>query len=352
MHRRAKGFGLVELMVGMFIGLLLALTVYATLILGEANRRTAITSNSAIGNGMASVFMVQTDVKNAGDGMWQNKTLLCNGINIYYAGNVVANADPIAPVTITDGGSDSASDEIAVAQATSIIANIGATVVTQMTSAAGAFKLNSIRAMQVGQLYLAANPSLNQPCTVGKITGLTTQSYGGDVAHAASDWNPANPATTFSNAPAYAAGSEVLYLGDFQWTTYRVRQEKLERWDRIRDTVSVLADNVVLLKAWYGTTNGTTQAIEQWTPATEAWAPPLDSAHAAAIRAVRLAVVTRSQTQEKPSISGGACDATTVAPASWPGGPTLDLSANPKWQCYRYRTLTVVIPLKNMTFGS
>jgi len=107
----------------------------------------------------------------------------------------------------------------------------------------------------------------------------------------------------------------------------------------------------VQMKAWYGTTNGTVPQIEQWVPATGSWASPLDTAHINAIRAIRIVVVARSQHAEKPTVVGGSCDATTTAPASWTGGPTLNLSGDANWQCYKYRTLTLVAPLKNIIFG-
>ena len=44
-------------------------------------------------------------------------------------------------------------------------------------------------------------------------------------------------------------------------------------------------------------------------------------------------------------------DATPAAPTAWAGGPALDLTADPDWQCYRYKTLLLTIPLKNMIFG-
>jgi type IV pilus assembly protein PilW len=66
---------------------------------------------------------------------------------------------------------------------------------------------------------------------------------------------------------------------------------------------------------------------------------------------VRITVVARAPHREKPATAGGACDATTVAPVSWAGGPAIDLSADPAWQCYRYRSITLTIPLKNVIFG-
>jgi type IV pilus assembly protein PilW len=64
-----------------------------------------------------------------------------------------------------------------------------------------------------------------------------------------------------------------------------------------------------------------------------------------------MVVVARSPHREPPTVAGGPCDATPVAPDSYPGGPAIDLTADPDWQCYRYKTLLLTIPLKNVIFG-
>ena len=64
------------------------------------------------------------------------------------------------------------------------------------------------------------------------------------------------------------------------------------------------------------------------------------------VLAVRLAVVARSALAEKPTVIGGACDATTALP-TWSGG-TLDVSADPNWNCYRYKVFETTIPLRNL----
>ena len=73
------------------------------------------------------------------------------------------------------------------------------------------------------------------------------------------------------------------------------------------------------------------------------------------IYAVRLAIVARSAVKEKADSSGTCVTTTTtsVNMPSWSGG-TIDVSknpdgtANPDWQCYRYKTFETVIPLRNL----
>ena len=62
-------------------------------------------------------------------------------------------------------------------------------------------------------------------------------------------------------------------------------------------------------------------------------------------------VVARSAHRERPTVAGGPCDATTAPLESYPAGPAIDLTADPDWQCYRYKALLLTIPLKNLIFG-
>jgi type IV pilus assembly protein PilW len=269
-----------------------------------------------------------------------------------YQGGTVANAAAVAPVVITPGDEDEDSDSITVAYSDSVLANNGIPLIAGMSAATSALRTANARGIAVNDFLIVANPAGSLPCTLMQATGTSASGFGYDIAHATSSaWNPPDPGAAFTTAPAYPAGSLVFDIGQFNWVTYRVTSGNLEAVNRITNTVDVVANNVALLKAWYGTSNGTTSQIEQWTPATDAWASPLDASHVNAIRAIRIAAVARSQHPEKPSVAGGACDATTVAPTSWPGGPTLDLSGNSNWQCYRYRVLSLVIPLKNVIFG-
>jgi type IV pilus assembly protein PilW len=60
-------------------------------------------------------------------------------------------------------------------------------------------------------------------------------------------------------------------------------------------------------------------------------------------------MVSRSATPEKPSDKSKTCDTTTTPPV-WSGG-TFNLSANPNWQCYRYKVFESTIPVRNMVWN-
>jgi type IV pilus assembly protein PilW len=126
---------------------------------------------------------------------------------------------------------------------------------------------------------------------------------------------------------------------------------------------NAVADNIVQLRAQYGVDDGVNDGsvtfggtfvagdglVDRFVSAAAFNAlptPPWQS-----VIAVRLAIVARSALAEKPSGGAGApCDTTTAAP-SWSGG-SFDLSADPNWQCYRYRVFETTVPLRNWIWKS
>jgi type IV pilus assembly protein PilW len=103
-------------------------------------------------------------------------------------------------------------------------------------------------------------------------------------------------------------------------------------------------DNIVQLQAQYGkdlTNDGMVDVFNETTPA--------NAAEWAAVLAVRLAVVARSNLQERPD-PDGVCRVTTAISANrprWIAGD-IDVSADPNWQCFRYKVFQTVVPLRNM----
>jgi len=75
---------------------------------------------------------------------------------------------------------------------------------------------------------------------------------------------------------------------------------------------------------------------------------PTTAAQWSQVLAVRIGIVARAATPEKPSGTGG-CDTTTVAP-TWVGG-TFNLTADANWQCYRYKIFQNTIPVRNMLWS-
>jgi len=347
--RTQAGLSIVEVMVGLMVGILVTLSAWGSVMFYEANRRTSMGGNSALENALATALTIQRDAKSAGLGFVFAGQSVCQSLNAYYNGGITKNADPFGPLTVTDHGA--LPDEISVAYASSILGGAPVKMISGMSDPGDLIKVNTTGNIASGDMVLVAPTAPGQPCTLMEITQAVTAGFGTDLTRAASMWNPGSP-DVFDTSPSYGANSSVIRTGALTWVTYRVNaQRHLEVKDELTGAVDTLAENIVFLKAQYGVSNGVSAQIEQWVPATDAWAGPLDNAHVAALRAMRIAVVARAPHREKPTVANGPCDATPTAPETWPGGPVIDLSADPDWQCYKYKTLLLTIPLKNMIFG-
>jgi type IV pilus assembly protein PilW len=349
LHTRSQsGLSVVEVMVGLMVGTLVTLSAWGSVMFYEANRRVAIGGNGALENALATAMAIQRDVKSAGLGFVFANTPACTSINVFHDGATVADGAAIAPVAIEDGGAGS--DQVSVAYSGSILGGAPVQTISGMADPSDPIRVNTTGNITSGNLILVASANSAAPCTLMQASLATVAGFGTEIARSAGEWNPGDPSGAFSNAPAYPANSSVIRADGFTWVTYRVTNASLEVVNNLTGAVDVLAENVVLLKAQYGASNGTAPHIEQWTSATDAWVPPLDAAHVSAVRAIRILVIARAPHRERPA-AGTACDATPDAPEGWPGGAAVDLSADPDWQCYRYKRLLLTIPLKNVIFG-
>jgi type IV pilus assembly protein PilW len=346
--REQSGLSIVEVMVGLMVGTLITLAAWGSMIFYEANRRAAVGGNGALENALATALAVQRDVKAAGLGFVFAGTPSCTTINVFHDGATVADGAPISPAVIEDGGAGS--DRISIAYSGSILGGAPVQMIAGLGDPSDPIRVNTTGTITSGNLVLVASANSAEPCTLMQASLATVAGFGTEITRTAGEWNPGDPGSTFSHAPAYAANSNVIRADGFTWVTYRVSNANLEVVNNLTGAVDVLAENVVLLKAQYGTSNGAAAHIEQWTSATDAWVPPLDAPHISAVRAIRILVLARSPHRERPA-AGGTCDATSTAPPGWPGGAALDLSADPDWQCYRYKRLLLTIPLKNVIFG-
>jgi hypothetical protein len=341
-------------MVGMFISLVVVLAVYGSASFFETNRRQMIGGNMAFENAMAGLLAMQRSARQAGLSIALDGRLACESVNIFRDGVVRANAAPVAPVRIVAGGDDS--DTLTVAFADSLQAAMPAQSIRPMAAGDTVVLTSNALGLNVDDLVLMGTPGAGTPCTLMQISAIepSVSPPGARILHqGATAWNPVDRTASFATMPAYPTGSLVQRVGAWNWLSYRVVAGRLEELDNTTGAVNVLADDIVYLKAAYGTTDGINRTIEHWALPTGAWADP-SVTQLNAVRAVHLALVARNPQRVKPSVTGGACDA-SVEPLVelWPDGPLVDLTRlGDDWGCFTYRTLRLVVPLRNVIFGA
>jgi type IV pilus assembly protein PilW len=140
-----------------------------------------------------------------------------------------------------------------------------------------------------------------------------------------------------------ASGGRVYTLGQAPAVmTYSIANSQLQGRNLLLGTAaSPLVDGIVQLQAEYGKDTNADGDVDAWNTTA-----PTNADEWASVIAVRIAVVARSETAEKPNPTTFLCDVTTSAP-TWKGGTAIVLTADPNWQCYRYRTFETVVPVRN-----
>lgn len=390
---RNVGFSLVEVMVGMVIGLLTVIVIMQSYATFEGQKRTTNNNSDTQENGLVALHAIETDARMAGFGLITPNGLACTTMNISWndptgGATPFPAAVPIAPVSITDGGAG-ASDTLTFTYSTAPSGSNPSVLNTTMTDSDADVKVDATNTVGFNidkDLILISTPVVspgtgaNIPCTRLAFTSST--------ASANTVYNPAVGHNLFPAGGYLASQSFVLNMGSFRQNMYAVSGVGATSPDLTVTDVSIpgqaalsLSSNIVNIQAQYGVaaTNlspgVSSPPVICWTDATGTgcnassnWANP-NAADIMRIKAVRIAIVARSSLQEKPASGVGAaatCNATTNAPISWTSNvgagstppPTINLNlpgdpnANPNWQCHRYRVYQTIIPLRNMIWAN
>ncbi|MBD8530166.1 MULTISPECIES: PilW family protein [unclassified Massilia] len=376
---RTGGFSVVELLVSLVIGLL-ALGFATRLVTGsEQAKSAALGSSDSMQNGMLAMFSISGDAQQAGFGLNDPILLGCDTRFVDNEGFVLADAPrgaatvkPLAAAIIESGGTGS--DRISLYSGSSLS---GTGTVRMITNYIGGTNLDLDR-----QAYGFAN---------GDVVVVAPEDRVGKCA-----------LTQVSEAPgtkaklSVAGGSGLRYatgsLGrNFSGGTTRVFNLgpaaglSLHTWSvangflRLRATdmagaaaaPATVADNIVSIKAQYGFDTRTGGAfapkdglrVGKWS-ATMIDADGDGEVGGAGdyehMAALRIAVVARSKTRERPN-AAGACGATAVLPTVFASAEPFDVTPVPikvdvavagegdseGWRCYRYRVFETIVPLKN-----
>ena len=374
MHRES-GFTMVELMVGVLVGLVAIVIMFQVFMVSEGQKRTTTGAGDAQQSGLVSLFQMERDIRMSGFGLNLPGLLGCitNGRN-EQAG--VTFSLPLAPVTITNGAGG-APDTITVMYGSSDNISSPERLRAAVAASTDQYVIGNRYGFNVGDVLVVGETGKN--CTMSQISSLPGTA---NIAHASASYVDVYgqaQITKFNGAPAtfpgYGAwvkatnaGGRLFNLGNTPTiTTYAVQNNALVAIDATAPATPpiVIADGIVQLQAQYGydgngdgkITAPTDVALLNPTGADQ-WADSLPAGMTAQqwsrITAVRLAVVARSVTPEKPGTSG-TCVTTMVGPRWFARNPTtaynIDVSfTGANWGCYRYRVFEVTVPIRNIAW--
>lgn len=379
-HRplRQTGFSLVEILVGLAIGLLVTLVIMQVFTVFEGQKRSTTGSADAQTNGSIALYTIQRDVQMAGFGLpvfdTVNPPLKCDpSPTVDHDGNPATPQIDMFPLRITDGGvAAGASDSIAIRYGLTPMG--GVPIKINSSPGVNPVGVDNNMGCQNGDIAMI---SQGTSCTMTKVTALTGTT-GITLA-----------STPLS--PPLNIGSSLACMGNWNEFVYTIANNQLQRNDASGVATTPIIADIVNIQAQYGiSAAANSNQIIQWVNATNTnsggvdwrstdsgaplytpWTPTV--ANRNLIKAIRIAVVARNGLLEKTNVTAACTTALGTVnngPCAWddttplvPGGsipspaPKIDLSknsdgtANPDWQRYRYRVFETIIPLRNMVWS-
>jgi type IV pilus assembly protein PilW len=386
-----RGFGLVEIMIGLLIGLIAVLVIYQVYTVSEGFKRNTTAAGEAQQTGLYSAFVLGMELGNAGAGMAVASLDLasCPDPGGAMPMRFAKSWRPL-PVVIADSGNASIPDTFVVNY--SMTTSLPTTAPFTANALAGtSFQVQSPNGFRANDLvvgvYLPGSqpppspPAPSPSCATSKVTAVAlTNDTQGDVIITQT---PIDPAGGIDMTGA----STLLSLGPCDRVQKVMYSVKTSAWDNkpacnvgtpcvlystpLLDTQGAncgkpanpfvgnpLAANIVNMKLQYGidTDKDLAQTIDTWVPATGQWAydtlmqdttlvPTISQ-----IKAIRIGIIVQSEQfdQTLGDYNWVMFDCSDVNKANCPGRltGTIAAQASPAGN-WRFRKYETVIPLRN-----
>lgn len=351
MRSGQRGAGLIEVLISLVMGLAMVLVIYQVYEVNEGQKRTITSGSDAQGNASYGLFLLGRNLSIAGSGVSSaftaaakmgvaldncNLTELRSNPVLIEAG---ASANDPDRITVFYGGSASLSTAVSFINNATI--NTGGAADYQVLSRVGFSANDVVVAIQNTNCTLS---------TVNTVTDLVPSSPNGivTIAHTPVPGRTTPLPVTYQainaalvNLGQVASMGRIVYSVDPATSTLR-SQNLLP----LAGAETPVVADVVNLKAQFGLDTNNDGAVDVWQEATGAWS--LANQQAARwnvlsqIRALRVAIVTRSPQYER--------DPVTTGPLLM-FDDTVSMNLNADQQHYRYKVLETIVPLRNLVWN-
>lgn len=353
--RHHAGFSLVEILVGLGIGMVGMIIMLQVFSVSEGYKRNTTGGDDAQTGGAIAMYTLQRELRQAGYGTSAESVIGCsmqlpNGAVLPSFAPVIINP----PISVIPAG-DPATDRILVTIGNGNGPPEGSRINTFNGTAT--YTINSSSLFAVSDYVIASVGNASRPCAwkiarINTINGGNVTVDNGDATLSGFD------ETRFKFLHSLGSAPKIL--------AYAIRGGRLTVCDYMQancGTASVsdatvwlpIAESIVSMRAQYARASNidTRQAInpdlfsyiaetyDQTTPAASAI-----SRSWIALMGVRLVLVARNEQYDKNEV-------TTAAP-TWQGSSSvpavpITLSNDPNWKHFRYRTFETTIPIRNLT---
>lgn len=409
-HKQQRGISLVELMVGVAIGMIAVLVIMQVALTFEGQKRSTVGSAGAMDEGAVGLYALRREIQNAGYGISHPDLINCP---IHGHGQLqqCKPSDPppppgasfnfrLLPIIITHGAGGTP-DSIAINYSNASMLASSSMLQrkfegdeTAKTPEETRFKLKNVHGFAPGDVVVlgedinntttGVDSAGNRLCSLYEVTGIV----GDELEHNftcytkpiatqpdSSRFNkngglyaadlPSAPASS----PIYPTGTKIFNLGQNPTSSlFSVENGNLVFRSQMGAANNiVLFENVISFQAQYGFDARPGSPLNMQIPAqsfvigTGGYSDAIVDADGNAtvgdagdwlrMGAVRIAVVVRNKYPERPDPLTGKCNASNAAPA-WSWGSVPEAAIDPldtdEWKCYRYRTFESVIPLRNL----
>jgi type IV pilus assembly protein PilW len=362
-QHRQSGVGLIEVMVGLLIGMIAVVVMMQVFSVSEGYKRTTTGGVDAQNNGAIALFSVQRDLRQSGQAM---NSLQLMGCSLQVAtGRTVGIVAPVIINPVVGGVAalppgDANTDTLLVMYSNTNGPPEGELVQAQPVSPARTYTVSTPTNPPSGAATFAAQDRVvavtqpqPSPCALSLDTVTSTTA-------------PSN--VTVATGVAGMANGILFNVGAApKITAYAVRNGNLTVCDYLVSdcgaaasandaTVWVpIASNVVSLRAQYG--RDTTAPMDSVVDIYDQ-TMPTTACQWSRVSAVRVALVARSALLEKDVVTAAAptWSGTTASPAG-SQALAIDVSRNPdgtafaNWDRYRYKVFETLVPQRNMVWA-
>ena len=341
---RQSGVSLIEMMVGLIIGMLAVLVIYQTFAVSEGVKRQTISAGDAQQTGMLASYLLGVEFGNAGNGIATNLTDLATCPDTADAKTTMR---PFS-VLITPGADAATPDSFVVNYATPRSLVTPALFTALATAGDTTYKIQSPLGFHKDDMAIAVSGTGN--CERVKITDVPAPDGNGIVT-----LTLASP-----SVKDYPPSGLLINIGPenaVQRVLYDVNAGVLRSTDQVAAgaTAAPIASSIMNLKLQYGIDTDGNGTVDTWTAAEGLHAPAsvlaMTAQNLGRIKAVRVGLIVRSDEFDRDSPVFNwtlfQCTAEEAALYTCPDALTGTLPAN-----YRYRVYETIVPLRNSMWNN
>jgi len=356
--RNQTGFSIIEIMVGVVIGMIAVLVIYQVFATSEGIKRNITAAGDAQQNGLLSSFMMGIELANAGNGL----AVAAQDLGTCTPAAAMKDSLRPIPLLVTPGANDNTPDSFVIyySVARTLIAPA---LFTSAAAANSAYQVQSANGFKQGDLIVAiTNPSGAGDCYSSRITAAVPAPDANGIVtitHTGAPVGIGASATLFNLGP-----SNLVQKVRYDVSGGNLRSTSLLDSDGVPSTtqpVNPIASNVLNIKVQYGIDTVGDGLVHHWVPGISGtpygdWDPATLLAAPVAtinrIKAARIAVLVRSEQHDKdlspdpgfnpPPVFNDCADGGTCYPVSF----SVPAVAGQPYG-WRYRIYETVIPLRN-----